>query len=398
MADKPLERLERFAIDVILERRYGRTAFLLRLVLKGLSWIYGGVMRLRCWAFHRRLLRVHVPGCLVISVGNLTVGGTGKTPVVEQLARALTSAGRRVAILSRGYKRVPLPFWRKLWNRLVLRRPADPSRVVSDGKSLLLDSAQAGDEPFMLAMNLRDVVVVVDKNRIRSAAVAIERFGCDTLVLDDGYQYLPLRERINVLLVDRFQPFGNGHVLPRGTLREPRDHLRRGDVILITKCDGSDLSELKKELRRYNCHAPMLECAHVPIHLQDLYTHEIVPLDYLKGRNVGAVSGIAVPESFDSGLKKLGANLIYTRHYADHHRFTAQEVTNAINRTRARGGHALITTEKDSVRFPRVDRRDLPVYFLRVEIRLLEPDQTFDTLVERLLRPEVSAFQVTGSG
>jgi tetraacyldisaccharide 4'-kinase len=396
MADKPMERLERFAIDVILERRYGKRAALLRAFLRILSLFYAQIMRLREWAYHQRLLRVHSPGCLVISVGNLTVGGTGKTPVVEQLARALTRAGRRVAILSRGYKSVPVPLWRKLWNRLVLRRPADPPRLVSDGKSLLLDSSKAGDEPFMLACNLRDVVVLVDKNRVRSAAYAIERFGIDTLLLDDGYQYLSLKERINIILVDRHQPFGNRHVLPRGTLREPKDHLRRGDFILITKCDGSDISQLKQELRRYNRHAPMAECAHVPLHLQDLYTNEVVPLDYLQGRNVGAVSGIAVPESFDAALKKLGATLIYSRHYADHHRFSQQEVLNAINRTRARGGHALITTEKDSVRFPRVDRRDLPVYFLRVEIRLLDPTDSFDAIVRRLLHPRsepLSAFQ-----
>jgi tetraacyldisaccharide 4'-kinase len=391
MADKPLERLEQFAIDVILERRYGKRAALLRAFLRLLSMLYAQIMRLRWWAFEKRLLRWHSVGCLVISVGNLTVGGTGKTPIVEQFARSLTRAGRKVAILSRGYKSVPLPLWRKWWNHLVLRRPHDPPRLVTDGTSLLLDSETAGDEPFMLACNLRNVVVIVDKNRIKTASYAIEKFGIDTILLDDGYQYLRLKERINILLVDRHQPFGNRHVLPRGTLREPKDHLKRGDLLFITKCDGTDLGDLKKELRLHNKHAPMIECAHVPLHLQDLYTGETVPLDFLQGRNIGAISGIAVPESFESALKHLGATLIYSRHYADHHRFNQQEVLNAINRTRARGGHALITTEKDSVRFPRVDRRDLPVYFLRVEIHLQDPALSFDTIVQRLLRNQPAA-------
>lgn len=385
MADKPLERLEQFAIDVILERRYGKRAALLRFGLLGLSRIYEWIMRLRWWLFSKRFFRWHSPGCLIISVGNLTVGGTGKTPIVEQFARSLTRAGRRVAILSRGYKSVPVPLWQKWWNRWIKRLPADPPRLVSDGKALLLDSQKAGDEPFMLACNLHDVAVLVDKNRVKSAIYAIEKFGTDTLLLDDGYQYLSFKERLNVLLVDRQAPFGNRHILPRGTLREPKDHLSRGDVIFLTKCDGSDLTELKKEIRQYNKHAPFYECAHLPMHLQDLYTGERVPLSYLQDRNIGAISGIAVPESFEEGLKKLGSKLIYARHYADHHRFSQEEVLNAINRTIARGGTALLTTEKDSVRFPRVDRRDLPVYFLRVEIRLLDPAQSFDRIVRELV-------------
>ncbi|MDX6766249.1 MAG: tetraacyldisaccharide 4'-kinase [Candidatus Methylacidiphilales bacterium] len=384
MADKPLERLEQFAIDVILERRYGKRAALLRFFLLGLSRVYEGLMRLRWWLYCQRLFRWHSTGCLIISIGNLTVGGTGKTPIVEQFARSLTRSGRKVAILSRGYKSSSVPFWKKIWNRWILRQPPAPPRLVSDGKALLMDSDKSGDEPFMLACNLHDVAVLVDKNRVKSALYAIERFGTDTLLLDDGYQYLPFKERLNVLLIDRQAPFGNRHILPRGTLREPKDHLSRGDVIFLTKCDGSDLTELKQEIRMYNKHAPFYECAHVPIHLQDLYTGERMPLDYLKDRNVGAISGIAVPESFEEGLKKLGAKLIYGRHYADHHRFSEDEVVNAINRTIARGGTALLTTEKDSVRFPRVERRNLPVYFLRVEIRLLDPNQSFDRIVREL--------------
>jgi tetraacyldisaccharide 4'-kinase len=256
--------------------------------------------------------------------------------------------------------------------------------VVSDGRSLLLDSGRAGDEPFMLATNLHEVVVIVDKDRVKSALYAIRHFNVDTLLLDDGYQYLPLKERLNVTLVDRHAPFGNEHVLPRGTLREPHDHLKRADVIFITKCDGSDLSALKERIREFNKHAEMIECTHKTLYLQDLYTSERRPLDYLKGRDVGAMSGIAVPESFEGALRSLGANLIYSRNYADHHRYTDQEVTNAIARTRARGGHALITTEKDAVRFPRVNRQDLPVYFLRVEIQLVNTGESLHDCLVRI--------------
>lgn len=388
MAHRTLERLEQFAIDVILERRYGRKAALLRLVLRGLSWVYGGMMRFRWWLYENRILPWASVGCLTISVGNLTVGGTGKTPIVEMLARVLRQSGRRVAILSRGYKSRPRPLIQRVFDSLLRGGAPDPPRVVSDGRALLLDSQVAGDEPYMLASNLPDVAVLVDKNRVKSALYAVEKMGIDTLLLDDGFQYLPLKERINLVLVDRTAPFGNGYILPRGTLREPKDHLRRADVIFITKCDGSDLSGLKAELRRYNRHAEILECAHRPRYLVDLYTDEIHPLSFLVDRNVGAVCGIAVPESFRQGLEDLGARIIYFREYADHHRFTEQEVINAINRTIARKGTALITTEKDAVRFPKVHRRDLPVLFLRVEINLLDPELRFAEVVRRICRLE----------
>lgn len=384
MAEKTLERIEKFAIDVILERRYGKRAALLRSFLHFLSRFYALIMRARWKLYEQRVLTSHATGCLVVSVGNLTVGGTGKTPVVEKIAKVLSSAGRKVAILSRGYKSVPRPFWERLWHKLTLGSPADPPRIVTDGKRVLLDSLRAGDEPYMLAMNLENVVILVDPDRVKSAMYATKKFGIDTLLLDDGFQYLSIRERINIVLVDRFTPFGNQHILPRGTLREPKDHLRRGDVIFITKCDGTDLTELKTELRQYNQHAELVECAHRPCYLQDLERDVRLPLDYLKGKKIGAVCGIAIPESFEGGLRKLGAEIIYSKHYADHHRFSPGEIENAIARTRARGGHALVTTEKDAVRFPLVTRRDLPIYFLRVEIELTHSAETFEQRILRL--------------
>ncbi len=386
MASKTLEQLEQFAIDVILERRYGNRATLLRAFLFLLSLLYTRIMRLRWWLYQKRILRWHPVGSLVISVGNLTVGGTGKTPIVEKFAKTLTKHGRKVAVLSRGYKSVPKPLSQRLIDRYIRGRGEEPPRVVSNGRSLLLDSERAGDEPYMLASNLQNVVVLVDKNRVKSATYAIEKFNCDTMLLDDGYQYLPLKERINITLVDRHTPFGNEYLLPRGTLREPHNHLNRADVIFITKCDGSDISLLKQRIRFYNKHAEIFECAHYPLYLQDLYTGEQKPLKYLQDREIGAIAGIAVPESFEAGLKQLGGQIIYSRHYADHHRFSQQEVLNAINRTRARGGHALLTTEKDAVRFPRVDRRDLPVYFLRVEIRLINTTESFENAILRICR------------
>ncbi len=378
------DRLEQFAVDVILERCWGFRAGLFRFFLWILSRMYRVIVRWRLWWFDTRLGSVHALGCLVISVGNLTVGGTGKTPVVELFARELTRRGRKVAVLSRGYKSLPVPFSQKLLDRF---RPMDqrhPPRVVSDGQSLLLDSEMAGDEPFMLASNLKDVLVLVDKDRVKSGLHAIRRFDCDTLLLDDGLQFLRLKERIDIVLIDCETPFANRHLLPRGLLREPPEQLCRAHIIFITKCDGRDLTELRNELRRYNRHAEIVECAHKPLHLEEIFTQERKPLSYLKDLRIGTISGIARPESFEEGLRKLGVELIYSRRYADHHRFSESEVAKMFERSKARGARAVITTEKDSVRFPRLGKRPLPIYFLRVEIEIIRGHDAFNRCMEQM--------------
>ena len=392
------DRIERFAVDVILGRRWGFRASLFRLFLWVLSQIYRVVVRWRLWWFETRLGSVHALGALVISVGNLTVGGTGKTPVVELFARELTRRGRKVAVLSRGYKSQPAPFPQALLDRFRPMERRHPPRVVSDGKSLLLDSEMAGDEPFMLASNLKDVLVLVDRDRVKSGLHAIRKFGCDTLLLDDGLQFLRLKERIDIVLIDSEAPFANRFLLPRGLLREPPEQLRRAHIIFITKCDGRDLSDLRAEMRRYNRHAEFVECAHRPTHLEEIFTHEIRPLSDLKDLRIGAISGIARPESFEDGLKKLGVDLIYSRRYADHHRFSEGEIAKMFERTKARGARAVITTEKDSVRFPRLGKRPLPVYFLRVEIEIIRGHDAFERCIAQMCRYQEEAGEAVGSG
>src|ERR1700688_5217960 len=263
------ENLEQCGIDVVLGRRRGFRAAILRGMLYGLSFIYERIVQLRLYLYRKRIFRERTLGCLVISIGNLTVGGTGKTPIAEKFARALQSGGRRVAILSRGYKSVPR---KRSWLDRLLGRDPDPPRVVSDGKSLLLDSLIAGDEPYMLAHNLKDVIVLVDKNRVKSGRFAIDKWQVDTLLLDDGFQYLHLKHRLDMVLVDRQAPFGNEFLLPRGTLRETPRNLRRASYIFITKNTGEPNFDLMRRIRRYNRTAEVIECAHKPLYLQNVFT------------------------------------------------------------------------------------------------------------------------------
>ena len=385
-----LERFERYAVDVILERREGGRANALKFVLGGFAKVYEQAVQIRLGLYRRRLLRPQELGCPVVSVGNLTVGGTGKTPVAEMLARELQRRGRRVAILSRGYKSVPRPFAQRLRNKIFKHLDLFPPRIVSDGKEVLLDSRRAGDEPHMLAKNLPGVCVLVDKDRVKSGLHALRHFGSDVLLLDDGLQYQRLRHRIDVVLVDSQTPFGNEHLLPRGTLREPPANLRRASYIIVTKSGPQPDEALLARLRKLNRTAAIIECNHAPRHWQDLGTGAKFPLDHLKGQHVGAMSGIARPESFEEGVRQLGANVEITKAFADHHRFTKKEILRFLEWCDRRSLDALVTTEKDAVRFPEIDNPPVPMLFLRVEIEILRGREHWDELLGRIAGENVT--------
>ena len=379
------EQFETFALEVIFGERRGKKAALLRGVLFGLSKVFLIIVKGRRWLYEARIIRDHPLGVQVITVGNLTVGGTGKTPVVEKFARVLTDQGRKVAILSRGYRSKPPPLTQRWKNKLLLQDEVVPPRVVSDGKNLLLNSEDAGDEPYMLASNLKDVVVLTDKDRVKSGRYAIEHFGCDTLLLDDGFQYWKLAgRRRDIVLVDAQQPFGNEHLLPRGTLREPPEHIRRADTIFITKSDG-ETAGLRARIRKHNPTAGIIECVHWPLFFEDVFNPEQrEQIGWLKGKKVATLSGIAQPESFEQSLTQQGAELVYAKRFADHHRFNQQEILNTINRAKKRRADVILTTQKDAVRFPKIDRRDLPIFYMRVESKILSGAKDFDDCVRKI--------------
>lgn len=386
-----LDAGEQFAIDVIMGRSEGTRAALLGVGLQGLASVFSGLVQLRLWLYRKRILRDQPLGCLVLVVGNLTVGGTGKTPVVEMFAKALRDRGRKVAILSRGYKSKAPPLWQKWWFRLNhIAEP--PPRVVSDGVKVWLDSEVAGDEPYMLARNLPGVVVLVDKNRVKAGAYAIKQFGCDTLILDDGYQYLPLKGRLNLLLIDKTNPFGNGFTLPRGILREPIKHLARASYVLLTKSKGVRDTELEAMIHKFNPGVEIIECAHQPQYLQHIATGERLPLTALAGRKIGAFSGIAAPEGFEAFLREAGAHLATTRRFVDHHRFTPQDLVDVFAEAQAAGVELMITTEKDAVRLNASEKTTIPCYYLRLEIDILRGAADFQEAVSKICFPHGEAF------
>ena len=376
------ERLESYLVRLIQEKgadldQPAGVKFLLA-VLKGLSLVFAAIVAVRDFLYRTGLIRRHPLGIQVISIGNVTAGGTGKTPVTEIFARTLSAEGRKVAILSRGYRRKEAPWWRRLFTQVI-----DPPLVVSDGRHVLLDATTGGDEPYMLASNLPGVAVVVDRNRVKAGRYAIKRLGCNTIILDDGFQYQKLKHSVEVLLVDATNPFGNGNMLPRGILREPARRLKRADIIFLTKCHG-DVSAVREEIRRYNRTAEIVECNHTPKLLRDVWSREEYPLSWLQGKTTCTLSGIASPKGFENSLRRLGARVVWCERYADHHRYDSSEILYALNRTADMGADALVTTEKDAVRFPRLETTPVRCLYLRIAIEILSGAESFDQIINRI--------------
>ena len=319
--------------------------------MRGLLWllskIYKAVILARLFCYRHRIFRQTIAGCPVISVGNITVGGTGKTPVVEILARSLAKGGRKVAILSRGYKK----------KKKFVRHPKKASNIglVSDGKVIFLDSKEAGDEPYMLARNLDGVRVLADKNRVRAGLFAIKELGADILLLDDGFQYLQLKKTHEILLVDATSPFGFGDVLPRGLLREPLGEISRAQYIFLTKTEKvADIKPIREVLHQIAPKSEIFECVHDPKYLKNVFGQDEKPLDFIRGRKICALSAIAVPEGFEDTLLRLEAQTLKSFRFRDHHRFTRRELIEVIKETRQLGVGTIITTEKDAVRIPEI--------------------------------------------
>lgn len=374
-----------FAVDVAHDRRPGPLAALLAGFLRALSVVFGWLVALRLWLYRERLFHDTPLGCKVVVVGNLTVGGTGKTPVVMRLARVLSERGRRVAILSRGYKGRSDSMARRFWRWLTQGRRPDPL-VVSDGKAVLAGPEEAGDEPYMMARNLLDagVVVVVDRDRVEGGRFALRRFGVDTILLDDGLQYLPLRGTVNLLLVDRHNPFGNRRLLPRGILREPVRNLSRGTFVFVTKCDDGLPPELAAEIRRHNPKADIIACAHRPRELVEVDGPGRHPLAHLRGKRVMAFSGIATPERFEATLRDLGAVLVANRRFLDHHAFADEDLDEILERAVRAKVDLIVTTEKDAVRLQSGFRPPIPLVYVRLDVEILGDPAGFDAAVARI--------------
>ncbi len=378
-----MDEFEEWGTDVVFNRAHGFRAWVMRCILRVASWGFHVVVKMRLFLYRRRLRTVHYLGTFVVSVGNITAGGTGKTPVVELLAATLAARGRKCAILTRGYKSADLPK-PQVWTNARGKRVKNLPKIASDGHTRYLSPLYAGDEPYMLARNLDNVAVLVDKDRVKSGIFAIEQLGSNTLILDDGMQYLKLRHEIDIVLVDCGFPFGTGALLPRGTMREPKAALSRAGYIILTKSEGKPQDALISIIRRYNKLADIIVTNHTPDYLQNVFTGERLPLSALSGKYVACLSGIARPESFETLVEQLGAHIEIRRRYPDHHWFDQSEMDAFLQRCADRAIDFIVTTEKDAVRFLKPDEMDVPIFFLRIRIEILQGQQEWQRLIDNI--------------
>jgi len=389
---------ESFVEGVIYDRDLSVSARLFGLFLHPFSYLFSTIVRLRLFLYSRRFFFKDRPlDCLVLVVGNLTVGGTGKTPVVERFTKELIAKGKKVAILSRGYKSKEEPspsFWLRLWKS----KTVSPPKVVSDGKQVLLDSESAGDEPYMLAVNLPGAVVLADKDRVKSGRYAIEKFNSDVLILDDGFQYLPIKGTLNLLLVDQTNPFGNRCLLPRGILREPVKHLSRASYVFLTKSEVEPELELLETIRRYNKSAEIIRCVHKPRFFREVNGEQTKPLNLLHEAYVGVFCGIASPRGFEQLILRMSGEMRFRRRFLDHHRYREDELDRMFLQAKNAGADVMVTTEKDAVRIPPGYKPVIPFYYVRMEIEIIEGFDDFEEAVAGICFPEKARQLTLGSG
>jgi len=323
--NRPLPRAERI-------RQRALNQPLSRAGLWVLSLLFRALVRLRLVLFRFHLLprrRLPVP---VISVGNLTAGGSGKTPLVIALAEALTQRGYRVAVVSRGFGG---------------RRSEDPA-VVHDGARLRMAPAETGDEPVMIAEALTDIPIVVGRNRANAGQLAIKHFSPNLILLDDGFQHLRLARDVDILTFHGDVP-PERHLLPLGLLREPWRSLRRAHAVVITSGRGRYAGELEMRIRRIAPRIAVYHCARRAASLREFSSGTQHPLSALAGRRVFAFAGIAYPETFFAMLEELGGLLVHSMVFPDHYSYSPEDVTEVMSAAREADA-ALITTAKDGVR------------------------------------------------
>ena len=347
------------------------------------SIIYGAAHNLRRSCYRQKLIPSRQLPCKVISIGNITVGGTGKTPMTILVAEKLKHAGYSVTILSRGYK----------------GQAENYGGIVSDGRKIYMDSEQSGDEPYLIARRLSDIPVIVGKNRCAAGMMAVSKFKPDVIVLDDGFQHLKLNRNIDIVLLDYRNPFGNSHLLPRGTLREPISSLARSTACILTRyrtgdndVDFSSLTALKKVLP--GC--PLFISSHLPycykIKTQDEFTSpgfsdflSSNDIDEIKNNKIFAFSGIARNDDFRQTVKDFGFNATGFLEFPDHHKYTRRDLDFILDSAHNAGARRLITTEKDHVRFAHKKALPLELIVVGVKITFGEKQQDFiDFIVERL--------------
>lgn len=354
-------------------------------VLRGMSYLYEFGVCCKLKLYDSGFMKKEKLNCCVISIGNITVGGTGKTPTAQKMAAIVKAMGYRVVILNRGY--------RSHWDKEI--------GVVSNGNKIFMTAYEAGDEAYLMAKTLPGVPVIIGKNRAFTGRYAVDKLNAEVIIMDDGYQHWQLERDLDIVLVDTLNMFGNGCVLPRGTLREPLENLERGDLFLLTKTDqSSKLSriQLRNTIAKYNSNAPVIESIHHPknfVEIADWYkgiSENIKNLEDLKGKDVMVFSAIGNPSSFEQTLSSIGLNILEAVRYPDHHDYGMLEMQYINERASSLKAVAMIATAKDAVKIPTefiYSNREIPLYILNMDICITEGMNRFKEYIESAIKKEL---------
>ena len=329
---------------------------LLRILLVPVSWLYGGVVCLRNACYDLGLLQIESVPAKVVSVGNITAGGTGKTPVVESIVRHFLGLKARVAVISRGYRRL-----------------SRGTVVVSDGRTILSTPEASGDEPFQIARKFPEAVVVVDEKRVRGARHAVSNYRAEVIILDDGFQHRSLRRDLEIVLIDVEQPLFPSWMLPAGLRREPVGSLKRADVVVLTRWTEEKGNPIREGLNRITS-SEQLNVVFVPTGLVRLSDGMRQPLAKIKGSTCVAFCGVARPASFKRMLEQVGLTVRKFQEFPDHHRYSGTDLERLKKIIGVVNPDVVLTTEKDSVRLLHDEGKSFsaqfPLYYVEEEAQM----------------------------
>jgi len=354
------------------------TAATKRLLLQGPAWIYELAVRLRIAAYETAYLKPKRLKAAVVSIGNITLGGTGKTPLTQYIARFLSEEGYSVAVLSRGYRR-------RSRRQLVLNDPAADAGQAG-GSAIELPWAATGDEPLLVARSLPQVPVVINKDRVAGGKWAEQRLGSEVLILDDGYQHLRLARDLNLLVLDATDPFGGFRMVPFGRLREPLYAIRRADAVIVTRAHRPFDQGQLASIVRYFCgdRIPIIYVYSTITGMRHIQSGSVYGAEEFAGWNAWLMCGIGNPHAFADDVVGIGISVAGESFFHDHFPYSQKDLNRVVGEARAAGTDLIVTTEKDAVRLDGLELSEMPVYAAQLEVQT-EDEVRLKSLLLRLL-------------
>ncbi|MDR4506235.1 MAG: tetraacyldisaccharide 4'-kinase [Candidatus Scalindua sp.] len=362
-----------YYVSILSGHEKGIISIPIRFLLSLCACLYFTVLQTRSALYKYGVARRRCLPVKVVSIGNITTGGTGKTPLVEFVARYLSSKKKKIAILSRGYG----------------GRTASVSvTATSTAEVIERDKTGVNDEYLVLNENLNDIPILLGRDRILNGHKAIRNFGAEFIILDDGFQHIRLKRDLDIVIIDTLNPFAGEYLIPRGMLREPLKCLERADLFILSHCNQiheEDLKTIYAKLRNFNSTIPICESTHHPVHVENLADNTKVKTLWLRKKRVYGLCAIGNPQSFAGTLKELDAEVIQFRTFLDHHAYTQAELDDIIAEAKSLRADAILVTQKDAVKIRGKNIHDARIMSLAIEIRITKGAKFLEEALTNML-------------